>query len=114
MQPINCLISNIPQALLVDIVCRIAEENHCVKVVDRIADSAELPAIMQSRAIDVLIIGMDEFAIPQVCEDLLKQFSDLLVVGLINDGRKAAVYINDIRGQEISDIIRVLDRRSTK
>ena len=111
MQPLNCLIVDIPQALLVDIVRRIAEETEDIKVVDRVANSDDLPAILNSRSIDVLIIGMQEFVFPKVCNDILNRFTDLLIVGLVNDGRKAAVYFNDIRSHEISKIIRVLGRR---
>jgi hypothetical protein len=42
---------------------------------------------------------------------MLDRFTDLLVVGLVNDGRKAAVFINDIRSHEVSTIIDALGRR---
>jgi hypothetical protein len=105
------LIADIPQAVLVDIVQRIAEETENVKVVDRITDIAELPAIMDSQPIDVLIIGMEKFVIPQICSDMLNKFSNLLIVGLVDDGRKAAVYINDVTSHEVNQIIGILGRR---
>lgn len=111
MQPLNCLIADIPRSVLVDILQRIAGETEDINVIAGVADSADLPAILSHQTVDVLIIGMEEFVLPQICNDMHERFSDMLVVGLVNDGRKAAVYINDIRSHEISTIIEVLGRR---
>lgn len=111
MRPLHCLIADIPQAVLVDIVQRVAEESENIKVVDRVSDLAELPAILASRPIDVLIVGMERFTIPQICNDMMKKFSNLLVVGLVDDGRMAAIYLNEISSGEVTDIINVLGRR---
>jgi hypothetical protein len=111
VRPLHCLIADIPQAVLVDIVQRVAEESENIKVVDRVSDLAELPAILSNQPIDVLIVGMEKFTIPQICSDMMKKFSKLLVVGLVDDGRMAAVYLNEISSGEISDIINALGRR---
>ena len=111
MQPLTCLIADIPQSVLADIVQRIAMDTRDVKVIPGVANSADLPSILNNQSVDVLIVGMEEFALPGVCKSMLDRFTDLLVVALVNDGRKAAVFINDIRSQEVSTIIEALGRR---
>lgn len=111
VQPLNCLIADIPQSLLVDILQRIAKETRDVKVIPGVVNSADLPSILNSQSVDVLIVGMEEFVLPRICKTMLDRFTDLLVVGLVNDGRKAAVFINDIRSHEVSTIIDALGRR---
>jgi hypothetical protein len=111
VEPLHCLIANIPQAMLVDIVQRIAEETENIKVVGRVSSIAELPAILSNRPIDVLIIGMEKFVFPQICSDMLKTYARLVVVGLVDDGRMAAVYLNDISSQEVTNIIGILGKR---
>jgi hypothetical protein len=49
--------------------------------------------------------------LPQICTDMMEKFSNLLVVGLVNDGRKAAIYLNEISSGEVADIINMLGRR---
>ncbi len=110
-RPLHCLIADIPQAMLVDIVQRIVEETGNIRVVDRIPDLAELPAALARQPVDVLVVGMEKFKFPQVCSEMLQKFSNLLVVGLIDDGRMAAVYVNDISATEVANIIRILGRR---
>ncbi|MFV2033005.1 MAG: hypothetical protein ACC663_10960 [Gammaproteobacteria bacterium] len=111
MQPLNCLIVDIPQAVLVDILQRIAEGAGGLNVIEGVADSADLPTILSSQTVNVLIIGMEEFVLPKIYNDMLNRYSDLLIVGLVNDGRMAAVFINDIRSHEFLKIIEMLGRR---
>ena len=111
MEPLRCLIADIPQVMLGDILQRFAEESEHIEVVDRIADVGELPGILNSRPIDVVILGMEKFKFPPVCSDMLKQFSNLLFVGLVDDGRMAAIYLNNISGHEVTGLINILGRR---
>lgn len=111
MQPLRCLIADIPQQVLADIVQIIAEEDNNVVVVDRISNIQELPGILSRQPVDVLILGMKNYVFPPVCINLLDQFSNLLIVGLVDDGRMAAVCINDVRSHELLDVINILGRR---
>jgi len=111
VRPLHCLIADIPQAVLGDIVQRVAEESENIKVVDRVSDLADLPGILASQPVDVIIVGMKKLTVPQICSDMMKKFSNLLVVGLVDDGRMAAICINDISSGELTDIINALGRR---
>ena len=43
---------------------------------------------------------------------MLEEFSDLLIVGLVDDGRMASVYLDNVGSREIVNIISILGRRS--
>ncbi len=113
MENLRCLIADIPQLMLADIVHRVAEANEDIEVIDRLTNIDDIPKVIKQQSIDVLILGIKNIVLPQVCSDVLDRDSNILVVGLVDDGRRAAVYIDDIGGNEIIKIIRTLGRRST-
>lgn len=111
METLHCLIADIPQIVLADIVQRITEENHNIEVVKRVPNIEDVPAILNGQDIDVLILGMKSNTLPQAYKDILNNFSDLLIVGLVDDGRQAAIYMDDVGSNEIVKIIRTLGKR---
>ena len=111
MENLRCLIANIPQTVLADIVFRMVKDSNGIEVVDRINNIEELPNTIQKLSIDVLILGMKDNALPQICTDLMDRITNLLVIGLIDDGRRLAVYVNNVGKKEIVDIIKILGKR---
>ena len=111
METLHCLIADIPQIVLADIVQRLTEENHNIEVVKRVPNIEAVPAILSRQDIDVLILGMKSNTLPQAHRDILNNFSDLLIVGLVDDGRQAAIYMGDVGSNEIVKIIRTLGKR---
>jgi len=111
METLRCLISGIPQNLLSDIVLSIVQQHENIEVVERISDSKELDSILKLQPIDVLILGLKTNCSPEFCRDLLNKFSDLLIIGLCNDGRMATVYLDDVSSHEIIKIIRTFGKR---
>lgn len=111
METLRCLISDIPQKLLSDIILGITQQHENIEVVDRVSDSKDLNSILKQESIDVLILGLKTNCFPEFCKDLLDRFSDLLIVGLIDDGRMAAVYLDDVRSHEIIKIICTFGKR---
>ena len=111
MRNLQCLIADIPQAILADILQRTAEQSEHIEVVDRISNLDDLPAALAQNPVDVLIVGMDKPVVPRRYSDLMNRFANLLVVGLIDDGRSAAVFVNDISSDEMTDLITLLGKR---
>ena len=111
METIHCLIADIPQVVLADIVQRITEENKNIEVVKRVPNIEDVPAILGRQDIDVLILGMKSNTSLQTYRDILNNFSDLLIVGLVDDGRLAVIYMDDVGVDEILKIITSYARR---
>lgn len=111
MENIRCLIADIPQQVLADIVQRITKECKTVEVVDQISGIEDLQLKVKKNSIDVLILGMKNNDLPKICNELMEQIANLMVIGLINDGRRAVVYLNDIGKNEIIHIITTLSKK---
>ncbi len=111
MENVRCLIADIPQTVLADIVFKMAKESNGMEAVDYISNIEELPNTIQKLSIDVLILGMKGNDLPQICTDLMDRINNLMVVGLIDDGRRLAVYINNAGKKEIIDIITTFGKR---
>jgi len=112
VETLRCLISDIPQKLLSDVVVSITQQHENIEVVDQIPDSKELYSILKQQSIDVLILGLKTNCLPEFYRDILDKFSDLLIVGLCDDGRLATVYLDDVSSNEIIKIIRTFGKRS--
>jgi hypothetical protein len=111
VETLRCLISDIPQKLLSDIVVSITQQHENIEVVDRVSGSKELNSVLKQQPVDVLILGLKTNCFPEFCRDILEKFSDLLIVGLCNDGRLATVYLDDVSSNEIIKIIRTFGKR---
>ena len=111
METLRCLISDIPQKLLSDIILGITQQHENIEVVDRVSGREELAATLSREPIDVLILGLKQNCFPEFCRDILNRFSDLLIVGLFDDGRLAAVYLDDVSSNEIIKVIRTFGKR---
>ncbi len=110
MENIRCLISGVPQQILADIVQRIAKECKQIEVVDH-TNIDRIEDFVKKNSIDVLILGMKDNVLPKRYSELIDQIKNLIVVGLIDDGRRAAVYLNNIGKNEIIQIITILGKR---
>lgn len=108
MKCVRCLIADIPQQLLADIVQNIAKESGLIEVVDQVSSVADIPAVIANKPVDVLILGMKNTELPSLCVDLMNRISHLLVIGLVDDGRRLAVYLNNVGRTDILRIIRTL------
>ena len=112
MENIHCLIANIRQTVLADIVRGIANECKTVDVVDRIDGIEDLQLIVEKKSIDVRVLGMKNDVLPKKCSELMGRIANLMVIGLIDDGRRAVVYLNNIGTNEIINIITILGKRT--
>ena len=111
METLRCLISNIPQQLLSDIVLRITRQHKNIEVVGRVDGINDIPFLVKKESIDVLLLGMNKSMLPPVCTEALGKVPNLLVVGLVEDGRSAAIYIDNVGPGEIAEIISTLGMR---
>lgn len=111
MEKIRCLIADMPQLILADIVYGITDDNQDIEVVDRVPAIEDVPMVLSEQDINVLILGMNSNLSFQYSRDIIKSFPDLLVIGFVDDGRLAAVYKGDVGRAEIIKIIQTLGKR---
>ena len=105
MKTLRCLISNIPQKLLSDIVLRSVQQQTSIEVIGDVSTDNDLPALVKENSVDLLLVGIERSALPQAFNEMLDGDPDLLIVGLVDDGRSAAIFVNDIGAAELNDVI---------
>lgn len=111
MKPLRCLIADIPQKVLADILERVTEEVEDIKVVGQVLGMDEVSHYLNRHKIDVLILGMHVESSNLFCREILRQFPNLLIVGLVDDGRMAVVCLGDVGSHQLVRAITVLGNR---
>ncbi len=114
MKNIRCLIADIPQTVLADTVQRIAESNLGIEIVERVEGKDDLLKLSRDRKIDVLIIGMNEDKIPMEYKEILDGVPESVIIGLIKNGRRVAVFLDDIGSNELIDLMRIKTDEESK
>jgi DNA-binding NarL/FixJ family response regulator len=102
---LRCLIADIPQKVLADIVQRVTQQDEKIDVVGQVSDIDDISGILNTQKIDVLIMGMRDDTPYDFCREILDQFPQLLVVGLVNDGRMAVVCLADLGSSQLVNLI---------
>jgi hypothetical protein len=114
MENIRCIIANMPHQMLVDIVENMAEESAVIEIVERVKNISEIPPVLARNPADLLILGMKSNELPEPCLSILNRSSDLSILGLVDDGRGLAVYLNNFGRNDIQEIITTLFRKPAK
>ncbi len=114
MENIRCILANMPHQMLVDIVENMAQESGVIEIVDRVSSISDIPTVIPRNPADLLILGMRSNELPEPCLRILDRSSYLPILGLVDDGRKLAIYLNDFGKNDILNIIRALHRKPTE
>ncbi len=110
MEPLRCLLADIPQVVLADIVHTLTHQHENIEVVGRLADLAGLTETLREDGVDVLILGVQKSTPRNLCLKLVEQFPGLLIIGLVDDGRIAAMYLSNVGSNQLVDAIVLLSR----
>ncbi len=110
MENVRCVIANMPRQLLVDIVENMIEESGDIEVVGRVNNIGEIPSVIETSSVDLLVLGMKSSELPESCLSFLDSKLNLTIVGLVDDGRRLAVYLDNVGKNDILKIIRILHR----
>jgi hypothetical protein len=111
MESIRCVIANMPQQMLVDIVENMAAESGILEVVERVKSINEIPSAIAKNPVDLLILGMKGSELPELCANILNRSKDLPILGLVDDGRRLAMYLNNVSKDDILGILGTLHRK---
>jgi spore coat polysaccharide biosynthesis protein SpsF (cytidylyltransferase family) len=110
METVRCLIADMPQMVLADIVQKLTEESNDIEVVDRVDNLEDAFAALIETQANVLISGAKNTQVPERFTDILKKFSGLSIVCLAEDGRQLSVHLDDVGTKDIVTILRALRR----
>ena len=82
-----------------------------IDVIGRVRNIDDIPGFLRRENIDVLIMGMRDDTPHRFCQDIFKNFPELLIVGLVDDGRMAVACLADVSSRQLVDIITLLGGR---
>lgn len=111
METLRCLIADIPQKVLADIVQTVTQQHENIEVIGRLTDLTRLDEILLAEAVDVLILGMQKNTPRNLCLELVEQFPGLLIISLVDDGRMAVIYLSNVGSNQLIDAIVLLNSR---
>jgi len=110
VKTLRCLIANVPSRILGDILQKLTQDNLSIEVVKTDVGLDQLHKEFAHNRVDLLILEIGQFDLPEVCKDLLNTFSDLFILALVDDGRKTALYFDGVGSREINGIINSVNR----
>jgi hypothetical protein len=113
LQPLHCVIANMPQQLLGDIVEDMVEECADIEIIKRVDSIREIQAVMAVSPVDLVVLGMNSADIPQSCLGLMEETPNVTIIGLVDDGRRLAAFLDNVGKNDILKIIRTFCRSDT-
>lgn len=111
MENIRCLIADMPQMILADIVQKVTETQPGIEVVDRVNSLNNLPEVIKERAIDVLIYGMDASSITRHLKEIFTSTPELVMIGILEDGKHLCICMNDAGPEDFVNILNLAMKR---
>lgn len=105
MDKIRCLIAAVPHGLLADLIHHLAENHPDIEVVGRVSSHKELVTVLRDLAVDVVVLGIDGVPMMQTLEALFDVSPQVVVVGVMKDGRRLCLCVED-RGPK--DLVRFM------
>ena len=110
MQNIRCMVADIPQMVLADIIQKIVEERPGVEIVGRVDNDNDLNRYLDEHAIDVVIHCMEETSNSALIDNILKNSPQAVSVGLQKSGRLVCVCVDDIGPEQLLNLIENVTR----
>lgn len=105
MKKTRCLIADIPQGVLADILQKILEIRPGVDVAGCVESSHELPEYLKNNAIDVVIHSMEATRKSQLLDEILQRSPETVSVGLQDGGRVVCICVGDVSPELFLDLI---------
>jgi len=105
MRNIRCLVADIPQVVLADIIQNMVEARPGIEIVGRVSSDVDMPEKFMNCSIDVVIHSMEQSKKSTFIDELLKISPQTICVGLQNSGRAVCVYLEDFGAEQLLEII---------
>lgn len=109
MKPLRVLVAG-PPTLLRGIVERIAAM-HSMEVANSHPERPRLHEELRNESADVVVLGLGESEVPDVCSQILDEFPGTTVVALAADGRRTSLYVDDLGPDALFETVHGLRRR---
>lgn len=111
MENIRCVIANMPRQILGDIVENMVQQSGDIEVIRRVDNVSQVKSELARDSVDLLILGLKTTDLPEACIGILNDVPNIAIVGLVEDGRRLAAFLDNVGKNDIVKIIRALCRK---
>jgi len=108
MQELLCLVSGINDGILDEIFKRLFRDNN-IKVIESATEENELKNLININ-VNYLLINKDNNKLPEEYKCIFSKNKELVLFELLDNGKSIAFYIHNIGCDELSRIIKAIER----
>lgn len=109
MNKIRCLIADIPQHLLVEIIRKTTESQTDidVDVIEQRELGKDLVDLITEESVDTLLLGMEKDFDIRSLDKIFDVLPQVVVVGIIDDGRRVCLSMEDVGPELLMKLVRI-------
>ena len=107
MLSFRCLITNIQNKLLSEVIRHTTKRNPAIEIVNNTHAHEELPVVVKDHDIDLVIMGVEE-EFSQKFNALFEAYPKVVAVALVNDGQRICVCIEDVGPDEFMSLVQTV------
>ena len=105
MNKIRCAFAGVSHAMLADIIHRLAGRNSDIELINNV-EERNLPSNIKQLGVNVVMTSLNSNELPEVCNELLEEVPDVAVVGIVEDGRRFCICVDDVGSTGLFELIR--------
>lgn len=112
MSQIRCLLAGKRPGVLADIVEQVMRNHLDVEIIERADEQENVLQLARQQNFNVTIIDFSPSDIPALCHDLLNEHPSMVIAGLVGDGKRLCILVDDPAPAELTEMIRVATKRN--
>lgn len=107
MSQIRCLLAGMRSGVLADIVEHLVQNHLDVEVMERVMDRDRVIPMVRKHHYNLVMLDFEPDEIPDICHQLLEENPTMVVAGMVEDGRRLCILIDDPGPHELTEMIRL-------
>lgn len=111
MTQIRCLLTGTRPGVLADIVEQVMKNHLDVEMIERANSQEEVLPLVKKYDFNVVIVDIPSSGIPEHCHELLDEHPSMVIAGLVGDGKRLCILVDDPGPVELTEMIRVAVNR---
>jgi len=111
MESVRCLVGDIPQIILADIIQLLINDSPDIEVVCRLDGTGEVCDAVKENEIDVAVLGESAMSLSQSVNDLFSVSPQTTVVAILNNGSRACVCVENFGLDDLVAMLKSVDKK---
>ncbi len=108
MGNIRCLIADIPQIMLADVIRKITEKQSGIEFVELTHEGEDIPRFVKDHGVDVVILGKSALSVSGTLNGIFEASPQVIAVSILEDGNRVCFCVEDVGPKELTDLLSVV------